>query len=75
MFKNLVAKLSLNPIDFFDEIPTRSVRGMLKLKVSVAKSRIRSDFLTCRPFKGSNLLLGKHDDAGELPLQTCRRCF
>lgn len=73
MYKILSRKLSINPEDFFEGMLTKSVRGKLKLRVSIAKSRIRSDFLTYRVLKEFNLLLGKYDDLARLSVHVCRR--
>lgn len=75
MYKIFAENVFIDPTDFFGGILTRSVRGKLKLRVSVTKSRVRSDFLTYRALKEFNLLLGKHDDLRELSVQTCRRFF
>lgn len=73
MFKIISNKLSVNPTDFFDGALTRSVRGKLKLRVSVAKTRVRSDFLTYRTLGDFNLLLGKYEDMSRLSVQVCKR--
>lgn len=57
MLKIVAAKISVHPTNrkFFDGLLTRSVRGRLELRVSVTKSRIRSDFLTCRTLEEFSL--------------------
>lgn len=51
MFKNLVAKLSLNPIDFFDEIPTRSV-DLSKVPTCCLVSTMTRENSRCKPVEG-----------------------
>lgn len=62
MFKILTKKLNNDTEEFLDGELTRSVRGKLKLRVPVAKSRLRTDFLTYRTLTELNLLLGRYDD-------------
>lgn len=72
LYKILASKLSTNPTDFFDGVLPKSMRGKLKLRVSVAKSRIRCDFLTYRFLKEFNLLLGKYEDLSRLSAHACK---
>lgn len=44
----------------------------MKLRVSVAKSRVRSDFLTYRNLKEFHLFLSKYDDS-TMQAQSCGR--
>lgn len=72
MYKILANKLSINAQEFFEGTLTRSVRGKLKLRTSIARTRVRSDFLTYRILKDFNLLLGRYDDLASLSARTCR---
>lgn len=60
MYKNISKKLCINLTDIFDETQTRSVWGRLKHRVSDAKTRVRSDFLTYRTLSDFEQLLGKY---------------
>lgn len=62
MFKILTKKLNNDTEELLDGELTRSVRRKLKLRVPVAKSRLRTDFLTYRTLTELNLLLGRYDD-------------
>lgn len=66
-------KVSIEPAKFFDGVLTTSARGKQKLRVSVAKTRIRSDFLTYRTPYQFNLLLGRYEDLRWMSVYTCRR--
>lgn len=61
MFKILSGKLSIRPIDFFGAPLTRTVRGKLGLRVPMARSRVRANFLTYRSIKELNSLLNNDE--------------
>lgn len=72
MYKILANKLNINALEFVDGMLTRSVRGKLKLRISIARTRVRSNFLTYRILKDFNLLIGRYDDLASLSARTFR---
>lgn len=44
MFKILIGRVPINPLNFFGSRLRRNIRGKLRLYLSVAKSRFRASF-------------------------------
>ena len=57
MFKIITRKLFVDPLDFFGVALTRTRGGKLTLLVPIARTQIRTKFLTYRNIKEFNLML------------------